>query len=583
MRLMRGLLFVFGAVLLAGASGAAPGHEADLTIVQVEPSPAEARVRRPVTLRISFGNRGPEAATALQLRVSFSPTFALLRTRVLLPDGTEHPDAGAAVQLDPYRHVRANVPRLEPGTTLTLEVIARPREVGEFTVSGTLTSDQVEPTPQDSEFSTQIRVGGKLPKARLGGFGLSARPDGPPLQQLEVGPGQLVYSSVWLAEPVKADTEVELFLPPYTQSAVLLQIPAGSRYPLAAGKHHFDRRFRAPYVAESARVAVMASIVHAPAGSAGQHLTADLVVSRDPLPVLATGPGGGLPYLRTMNLVEGPALPPFLGAERRYRGGLRVAVGDLGYSPQAELVAGTGPGTPSEVIIFDIYRQRPIERFNPFEPEFHGGVYVAIGNVDGAHVPDIIVSTGPGGPPRVRVRRVTQMAPIELFPFETTFLGGVTVASADLDADGVDEIVCGMATAGGAVSVFSGEDPQERHRFFPYGVGHQAGVYVAAGDVDGDGRAEIITTSAAASGPARVFDGTSGELLFELAAAKEYRRGAAVAAGDLDRDGRAEIVLGPAPGSKGAVQVLSTGSGRRARVFPYGRSFRRGVYVAAGG
>jgi len=80
-------------------------------------------------------------------------------------------------------------------------------------------------------------------------------------------------------------------------------------------------------------------------------------------------------------------------------------------------------------------------------------------------------------------------------------------------------------------------------------------VRVATGDVDGDGRDEILTSP----GPAALFgphvrgwnaDGAAAAPvpgLSFLAYGGGLRYGAAVACGDIDGDGRAEILTGPAP------------------------------------
>jgi hypothetical protein len=84
-----------------------------------------------------------------------------------------------------------------------------------------------------------------------------------------------------------------------------------------------------------------------------------------------------------------------------------------------------------------------------------------------------------------------------------------------VDGDQRDDIITGAGAGGGPqVRVFSGADSHRLAGFFAYDTGFTGGVRVAAGDYDGDGRADIITGAGAGqSAPVRVFDGDTGSRL----------------------------------------------------------------------
>jgi len=114
--------------------------------------------------------------------------------------------------------------------------------------------------------------------------------------------------------------------------------------------------------------------------------------------------------------------------------------------------------------------------------------------------------------------------------------GGLDVAVADVDGDGLEDIVVSTLKKSSMIWVFSaaGAEMTSADVF-----SSSAGVMLAAADTDGDGDAEIV---AASGTDVRVLDFQSGSIVdtgagFSAAAAVD-----AVGAGDVDGDGAAEVV-----------------------------------------
>jgi hypothetical protein len=121
--------------------------------------------------------------------------------------------------------------------------------------------------------------------------------------------------------------------------------------------------------------------------------------------------------------------------------------------------------------------------FFAFDPGFLGGVRVAAANVDGSDRASMVLGTGPGGGPLVRVVKLVAGDLVDLasfFAYDPAFRGGVFVAAGDVRDDARAEIVTGTG-AGGAphVRVFTGAGLDTGVGFFAYHPGFSGGVIVA--------------------------------------------------------------------------------------------------------
>jgi len=184
----------------------------------------------------------------------------------------------------------------------------------------------------------------------------------------------------------------------------------------------------------------------------------------------------------------------------------------------AQVVIGPGGGGTTPIQFIEPTGTRTLDAF----PGFLGGMSVTLGDVTGDGVADVIAGAGPGGGPHVRVFSGTDLTELaNFYAFDPAFGGGVRVAAGDVDGDGLADIIAGAGPGGGPhVRVFSGGNLSELASFYAYDPTFTGGVTVAAGDVDGDGRADIVTGAGAGGGPhVRVLSGLD---LSELASFYAY-------------------------------------------------------------
>lgn len=226
--------------------------------------------------------------------------------------------------------------------------------------------------------------------------------------------------------------------------------------------------------------------------------------------------------------------------------------------------------------------------FYPYDPSLRGGYYPSTGNVWGDEFDEIVTGTGDGMGPQVQVFDRWGNRISSFFAYADTLRSGVRVATGDLDGDGVDEIITAPGKSGRPqIRVFDGQgNPKLTMGFFALDGKFQGGCNIGAGDVDGDGKDEIIVAASKGGGPHVTVHRWDGSIVANFMAYDvNFRGGISVGAGDMDGDGDKEIITGPENGAPHVQMFGLTDNGVR-RLNPgfmaFSESFRGGLSIAGG-
>jgi hypothetical protein len=296
---------------------------------------------------------------------------------------------------------------------------------------------------------------------------------------------------------------------------------------------------------------------------------------------IITGPDTGFPGPQ-INTYSPSGTPngSFFADTSGFTGGIRVALANV--VSTNDIITGTGPGTTPLVRVFTGRAHTLLYSFVPYAANFTQGVFVAGGDINRDGRADIIVGPGDGSSPNVKVFSGANGSTVlaNFLAFGSTFSGGVRVAAGDVDGDGRADIIAGTGPGAAQVTVFSGVNQTVLRSFLAY-PGFTGGIYVAAGDVNGDGIDDIITGAGTGASLVKVFNGTDLILIRSFFAFPSSSNGVRVAATDLNGDGRADIVAASGPGELTRLAAFDgTTEGVIFDIVPYGVS-TAGVFPGA--
>ena len=267
--------------------------------------------------------------------------------------------------------------------------------------------------------------------------------------------------------------------------------------------------------------------------------------------VVGAGPDGG-PMVRIFDQYGNTKFTPgFFAYDENMKKGVNIAVGDLDGDSHAEIITAPKFGGAPQVRIFDRYgNARFTPGFYAYAEDFRGGVNLTIGDIDGGGLKEIITAPGPGGGPHIRAfNRFGYSLNYDYFPFHPDFKGGVKIATANVDGGVEDEIVLAVENYDSAwIKVIKNNtDHTLLGHFLGFPEDFKGGANVTGTDIDQDGFDEILVSVNSSGGPQiRAFEAYGEPKYINFFAYEEdFRGGVNISAGDVNNDGRDEIITAP--------------------------------------
>jgi uncharacterized repeat protein (TIGR01451 family) len=219
-----------------------------------------------------------------------------------------------------------------------------------------------------------------------------------------------------------------------------------------------------------------------------------------------------------------------------------------------------------------------------------GERFTAIGNINGVGTKEVLVGTGRLETPQVRIYDGTGAdTGLHFLAYSRDFVGGVRLASCDVDADGIDEIITAPGIGPGPhvrVLRMQGNVVRELVGFYAFDPSFPGGVYVSCADVDNDGRSDVVVSMGEGGSEVRVF-GVGLDFLTTKAAFTAYEPGftggARIAAVGTTEPGGTQYqivtVSGPGRPLEMRTWVVGGGTASLVRSIPVSAEFQLGAFI----
>jgi len=177
--------------------------------------------------------------------------------------------------------------------------------------------------------------------------------------------------------------------------------------------------------------------------------------------------------------------------DKKFSGQLSLAMYDFNNDGTKELVVAPRTNGGPHVKIFNLKGQALSGGFMAYDQNFHGGVNIAVGDINNDGQGEIIAAPANNSTPFVKIFTNKGVLVGSFMAYDKKYLGGVSVAVGDVNGDGISEIITGSAHGGAHVRVFN-QALNILAQYMAFNITDKSGISVMVADVNGDGKNEIL-------------------------------------------------------------------------------------------
>ena len=288
--------------------------------------------------------------------------------------------------------------------------------------------------------------------------------------------------------------------------------------------------------------------------------------------VTGAGPGGG-PHVKVYDSRGVVRQQFFAYDDPNYSEGVYAKLGDVTGDGKTEVVISSGKGVAPIIQVYDSTNKK-LSSFLAYEKDMQSGVELSVFDVDADGKSEIITVPRNGSSPLVRVFDDSGKLKREFFVFMPSLKSGARMDVADVDNDGLGEIVVVPdANLTPVVRVYSYHGFLERE-FYPYDTGVTRILTVGAGPgiiAVGNGKGN--------SPEVKTFNYKGDVIDSWIAYSDSFNGGINVSVSDIDDDGILEIITGPQRGGGPHLRIFNPSGRIIAQWMAYNTGFKGGISV----